>query len=114
MALFKIEKGLAANLTANRPNTTEGYCYVTTDDGKFYIDTATAQGTENRIVLNAGTADKTKGTLTIQSPEGEILGSFNGQEDTVIELNNGGLTEPIILTENISYGTELPETGING
>ena len=27
MALFKIEKGLAANLTKNRPNAVEGYCY---------------------------------------------------------------------------------------
>ena len=40
MALFKIEKGLAANLTANRPNAVEGYCYFTSDDGKFYIDIA--------------------------------------------------------------------------
>ena len=41
MALFKIEKGLAANLAINRPNSVEGYCYFTSDDGKFYIDIAT-------------------------------------------------------------------------
>ena len=41
MALFKIEKGLAANLATNRPNSVEGYCYFTSDDGKFYIDIAT-------------------------------------------------------------------------
>ena len=41
MALFKIEKGLAANLATNRPNSVEGYCYFTRDDGKFYIDIAT-------------------------------------------------------------------------
>lgn len=58
MALFKIEKGLKANLANNRPNTTEGFCYFTTDDGKFYIDTATATGTSNRVLLNAGAADK--------------------------------------------------------
>lgn len=40
MALFKIEKGLAANLATNRPNSVEGYCYFTSDDGKFYIDIA--------------------------------------------------------------------------
>ena len=52
MALFKIKRGLAATL----PKTyVEGYCYVTTDDGKFYIDTSnTASG---RIVLNAAKAD---------------------------------------------------------
>jgi len=65
LALFKIEKGLAEALKINRPNTIEGYCYVTTDDGKFYIDTATATGTDSRIVLNAGTADHTKGTLIL-------------------------------------------------
>ena len=43
MALFKIEKGLAANLTKNRPNAVEGYCYFTSDDGKFYIDIATGK-----------------------------------------------------------------------
>ena len=41
MALFKIEKGLAANLATNRPNSVEGYCYFTSDDGKFYIDIST-------------------------------------------------------------------------
>ena len=52
MALFKISKGVKANL----PSTyNEGYCYFTTDDGKFYIDTTnTAAG---RVLLNAGTAD---------------------------------------------------------
>ena len=34
MALFKISKGLAANLPTTYK---EGYCYFTTDDGKFYI-----------------------------------------------------------------------------
>ena len=98
MALFKIEKGLAENLSKNRPNTTEGYCYVTTDDGKFYIDTATSTGTSNRIVLNAGAADiasKTVGTLSINSYEGELLNEFNGQENITITLpkeKKGSLT----------------------
>ena len=98
MALFKTEKGLANNLATNRPNTIEGYCYVTTDDGKFYIDTATANGTDNRIVLNAGKADiadKTVGALTINSSEGELLNSFNGEENVVITLpkeKKGSLT----------------------
>ena len=66
MALFKIEKGTAANLVANRPNAVEGYAYFTTDDGKFYIDVSggTAEspvsaivGT-NRIPLSADRADR--------------------------------------------------------
>ena len=35
MALFKISKGNSANLPAEKH---DGYCYFTTDDGKFYID----------------------------------------------------------------------------
>ena len=55
MALFKISKGLAANL----PTTyNEGWCYFTTDDGKFYIDISGDGGsTGTRVVLNAGVAD---------------------------------------------------------
>ena len=63
MALFKIEKGLAANLTKNRPNAKEGYAYFTTDDGKLYIDIS-GKGTEDtpandktRIAVNAKKAD---------------------------------------------------------
>lgn len=58
MALFKIEKGLAANLKSNRPNAVEGYCYFTTDDGKFYIDIATGTAktpAENNGVLAGST-----------------------------------------------------------
>ena len=59
MALFKIEKGLKDNLSVNRPNAVEGYCYFTTDDGKFYIDIAdgAAEVGTNRKCLNAGKAD---------------------------------------------------------
>ena len=66
MALFKIEKGTAANLTTNRPNAVEGYAYFTTDDGRFYIDitggtaenpVAAVVGT-NRIPLSADRADR--------------------------------------------------------
>ena len=62
MALFKIEKGLAINLEANRPYTKEGYAYFTTDDGKLYIDiygdgTTPARIGKDRICLNAANAD---------------------------------------------------------
>lgn len=80
MALFKIQKGLASNLTANRPYTNEGYCYFTTDEGKFYIDiegdgTSSYPAATNgkRICLNAAnadTADKVNHALNITFPFG--------------------------------------------
>ena len=53
MALFKISKGLAASLPSSH---TEGYCYFTTDDGKFYVDISD----EVRVCLNAYKADYAK------------------------------------------------------
>lgn len=80
MALFKISKGVKANL----PSTyNEGYCYFTTDDGKFYIDTTnTAAG---RILLNAGKADQLSTARTI-SLTGDVTGSatFDGSNNISI------------------------------
>lgn len=50
MALFKISKGKAAGIPSNK---VEGYCYFTTDDGKFYIDV----DKDTRVCLNAAKAD---------------------------------------------------------
>lgn len=54
MALFKISKGLKANLPSKK---TEGYCYYTTDDSLFYIDYKDANGTLQRKALNAKDAE---------------------------------------------------------
>ena len=58
MALFKISKGLSQNLPSKK---VAGYCYFTTDDGKFYIDTTDSK----RVCLNAATADKLTTARTI-------------------------------------------------
>jgi hypothetical protein len=53
MALFKISRGLKSNL----PETiTDGWCYFTTDDKKFWID----YGNE-RVPINAKNADTLAG-----------------------------------------------------
>ena len=58
MALFKISKGSKDNL----PTTlTEGYCWYTYDDSKFYIDFKDASGTLLRQALNANEAEKLTG-----------------------------------------------------
>lgn len=67
MALFKILQGVAENLPSKK---IEGYCYVTTDEGKFYIDIT---GTK-RICLNAATADKIANSLSINGK------SFDGSK----------------------------------
>jgi hypothetical protein len=58
MALFKISKGLKANL----PTTlTEGYCWYTYDDSKFYIDHKDENGVLVRKALNARDAETLTG-----------------------------------------------------
>ena len=55
MALFKISKGLSDNL----PQTlTEGYCWYTCNDSKFYIDHKDENGVLVRKALNSEYAEK--------------------------------------------------------
>lgn len=78
MALFKIKKGLAANLPAN---STEGYCYVTTDDHKFYVDlsTETSASLTSRICLNAAQADTSlDGVEYIEGTQTASTGTWTG------------------------------------
>lgn len=58
MALFKISKGTSQNL----PSTlTEGYCWYTYDDSKFYIDFKDEDGVLVRQAINANEAEKLTG-----------------------------------------------------
>ena len=54
LALFKISKGKSNNLPTNK---VDGYCYVTTNDHKFYVDYTKDDGTLDRFALNAISAD---------------------------------------------------------
>ena len=88
MALFKIEKGLASNLNKYRPNTTEGYCYFTTDDGKFYIDIASGASLTNRVLLNAGKAD----ALTTSAGSNVIPVYFKDGKPVACEFSYNDIT----------------------
>lgn len=72
MALFKVSKGLNTNL----PDTlTEGYCWYTYNDSKFYIDFKDENGVLSRKALNAQEAEKLTGydiATILNSSEVEI------------------------------------------
>lgn len=72
MALFKVSKGLNTNL----PETlTEGYCWYTYNDSKFYIDFKDENGILSRKALNAQEAEKLTGydiATILNSSEVEI------------------------------------------
>ena len=72
MALFKVSKGLDTNL----PETlTEGYCWYTYNNSKFYIDFKDENGVLSRKALNAQEAEKLTGydvATILNSSEVEI------------------------------------------
>lgn len=72
MALFKVSKGLDTNLPEAL---TEGYCWYTYDNSKFYIDFKDENGVLSRKALNAQEAEKLTGydiATILSSSEVEI------------------------------------------
>ena len=89
MALFKVSKGLKANLPSAK---TEGYCWYTTDDSLFYIDYKDENGTLQRKALNAKDAETLTGaslSTILNSSDVEIptskavLDALDGKVDKV-------------------------------
>ena len=68
MALFKISKGSKANLPATL---TEGYCWYTFEDSKFYIDHKDENGVLVRKALNAENAETLMG-ISLEELRNEI------------------------------------------
>ena len=58
MALFKISKGLKANLPTTK---TSGHCWYTIDDSMFYVDYEDENGEVQRQPLNAKDAETITG-----------------------------------------------------
>lgn len=118
MALFKILKGKSANLPANKVN---GYCYVTTDEHKLYVDYTKDDGTLDRFALNAVYADTAQklGTINVGNSNKPIYLEEGTPKECVDFLplsagENKKLIGPLGLTENINYGTSLPNNGFDG
>jgi hypothetical protein len=88
MALFKISKGLKANLPSAK---TAGHCWYTVDDSLFYIDYEDESGKLQRKALNAKDAETLTGASLstilnasdIQIPTSNaVLSALAGKSDT--------------------------------
>ena len=112
MALFKVSKGIKANLHSTK---TEGYCWYTTDDSLFYIDYKDKNGTLQRKALNAKDSDTLTGaslSTILNSSDVEIptskavLDALNGKQDKIVVTGilqgdgNGGVTAANEFTES--------------
>ena len=73
MALFKVFRGTSINLPAKLH---DGYAYLTTDDGKFYIDTA-----NKRILINPDTSSAQK----ISYSNGGVLTNVGAVLDSLLQ-----------------------------
>ena len=119
MALFKISKGSKANL----PDTlTEGFCWYTYDDSKFYIDHKDENGVLVRKALNAQDAETLMGaslSTILNSSDVEIPTSsavFNAIEALKVELTNQSvaiLSEAQRYTDNAIANIDISE-GFSG
>lgn len=104
MALFKVSKGIKANLPSTK---TEGYCWYTTDDSLFYIDYKDENGTLQRKALNAKDAETITGaslSTILNSSDVEIPTS-----KAVLDALDGkfGMSE-LSLRASDWTGTESP------
>ena len=116
MALFKINRGSAANLPTIK---TEGYMYITEDAGEIYVDLSA----DKRIKLNAEAANKihklTKsadGTLSeVSLSYDDLLAIHQGFTDDISAINTN-LAKKMDITNPTGTGNLMvtgPATKLN-
>lgn len=99
MALFKISKGTKSNL--DNQTLTEGYCWFTPEDGKFYID-AFKNEVLTRIPLNAAMADSVAWT------------NVTGRPGTATSTKGGILTDTqAVKLAGIATGAEVNQNAFS-
>lgn len=99
MALFKISKGLKANLPSAK---TAGHCWYTIDDSLFYIDYEDSNGNVQRKAINAKDAE----TLT-----GASLKTILNSSDIEIPTSNAVLTA-LQNKSDVGHSHEMDDLGI--
>lgn len=102
MALFKIFKGPSSNL--NDVKKTEGYCYFTTDENKFYIDVDAS----TRVPLNSEKSEKDWVGNTIHTTYAprEIAVDFYLPPGSLFSKASGETR--FTFTQNITSTTQSP------
>lgn len=115
MALFKISKGLNTNL----PTTiTEGYCWYTYDDSKFYIDYKDEKGVLTRKALNAKDAETLTGasletilnSSNLEIPTSKaVLDALDKKVDKTTTVNGHALSGNVTVSyDDLTYKPTIP------
>lgn len=99
--LFRILKGNSSHISLDITPFHNGWCYFTSDDGKFYIDTVLDDGTQKRVCVNRADGSYTcmfeasewkNGTLTIPAAK-HNLNFSDGDVLAQIYVDVGGAYE---------------------
>lgn len=107
MALFKISKGLSTSLPEAL---TEGYCWYTYNDSKFYIDFKDENGVLSRKALNAKEAERLTGydiTTILNSSDVEIPTSkavLDALEEVKVDAST---KDVVVLSEAQKYADQV-------
>jgi hypothetical protein len=107
LALFKILKGSSSGLSSQAIR--EGYCYVTTDEGKMYIDISNSE----RICLNSGNATHAetadKATTADKLTSSYLINgvSFNGSSDIYFYGSCGTSASTVAKTVTLNNSSKF-------
>lgn len=103
--LNKIEQYISGSVLGCTSITVNGETFTPDENGNITLpDYPSGAGGGD-----GGTADRTKGTLTIRTNAGSELGSFNGEKDVTITLPKTENTGQVVTNEplTIKYGDEI-------
>lgn len=103
MSLFKILKGDSSRISMDITPFHDGWCYFTSDDGCFYIDSIVENGTQKRTRIGGGSSADTVFTKTFQSADwtnGKITIPVSEHK---LELGNGCVLAKVYMLKNDEY-----------
>lgn len=96
MSLFKILKGNSSRISTDVTPFHDGYCYYTSDDGGFYIDSEETDGSKKRTRIN---------------PESIALNQGSENAGKVLGIDKNGNVTPVVSK---SFGSILKWGDLNG
>lgn len=86
MSLFKILRGNSSRISVNVTPFHDGWCYYTSDDGGFYIDSEEENGSKKRTRINPESVLLNQGTENY----GKLLGVNSSGKVVPVQSNTLG------------------------
>lgn len=114
MSLFKPLKGDSSRISMDITPFHDGWCYFTTDDGGFYIDSIGEDGTQKRTRVGGSIFTKTfdaaswtNGKITIPASEHKLEMKDDRVLTKVYMLKNNEYTDNILAVMDTEVSTDV-------